>query len=177
MRIWMLAVAGVTVVAMSGAACSSSSPGGDGGTGASSSNPAHASGPAGSGAALKIATIGGVAVVTNAQGFTLYSFAPDTATTSKCNGACAQIWPSVTGPATVGQGVTGRLGTITRSDGSKQATYDGHPLYTYAADTAPGQASGNGINVNGGVWHEVTASGAAAPASPSGGSGGGGYGY
>jgi len=127
--------------------------------------------------AARSATIGGVAVVTNTQGFTLYSFAPDTATTSKCNGVCAQIWPPVTGPAIVGQGVTGRLGTITRFDGSKQATYDGHPLYTYTADAAPGQASGNGINVNGGVWHEVTASGAAAPASRSGSSGGGGYGY
>jgi predicted lipoprotein with Yx(FWY)xxD motif len=113
-------------------------------------------------------------VVTNAQGFTLYSFAPDTATTSKCTGACAQIWPPVTTAATAGQGVTGKLGTITRSDGSKQVTYDGHPLYTYTADTAPGQANGNGINVNGGVWHEVTASGQAAPA---GNSGGGGNGY
>src|SRR5262249_32781730 len=93
-----------------------------------------------SGAALKIATIGGVAVVTNAQGFTLYSFAPDTATTSKCNGACAQIWPPVTGPATAGQGVTGRLGTITRSDGSKQATYDGHPLYTAHTPPIPPRA-------------------------------------
>ena len=177
MRIWTLAVAGVAVVAMTAAACSSSSSGAGSGTGTPSSTPAHASDPAGSGAALKTATIGGVAVVTSAQGFTLYSFAPDTATTSKCNGSCAQIWPPVTGPATAGQGVTGRLGTILRSDGSKQATYNGHPLYTYTADTAPGQAKGNGINAAGGVWHEVTASGAAAPASPSGGSGGGGYGY
>ena len=53
-----------------------------------------------------------------------------------------------------GPGVTGKLGTITRSDGSKQATYDGHPLYTYIADTTPGQANGN--NLNGGIWHEVT---------------------
>jgi predicted lipoprotein with Yx(FWY)xxD motif len=113
-------------------------------------------------------------VVTNAQGFTLYSFAPDTATASKCTGACAQIWPPVTGPAAAGQGVTGALGTITRSDGSKQVTYNGHPLYTYTADTAAGQAKGNGLNVDGGVWHEVTASGQSAPA---GGSGGGGYGY
>jgi predicted lipoprotein with Yx(FWY)xxD motif len=45
-----------------------------------------------------------------------------------------------------------------------QATYNGHPLYTYVADTAPGQAKGNGLNLSGGVWHEVTASGAAAPA-------------
>jgi predicted lipoprotein with Yx(FWY)xxD motif len=115
-----------------------------------------------------------VTVVTNAQGFTLYSFAPDSATASKCTGACAQIWPPVPGPVTAGQGVTGKLGTITRSDGSKQATYNGHPLYAYTADTAPGQAKGNGLNVDGGVWHEVTASGQAAPA---GNSGGGGYGY
>jgi predicted lipoprotein with Yx(FWY)xxD motif len=53
---------------------------------------------------------------------------------------------------------------ITRSDGSKQAAYDGHPLYTYVGDTAPGQAKGNGLNLSGGVWHEMTASGGPAPA-------------
>ena len=80
------------------------------------------------------------------------------------------------GPATAGSGVTGTLGTITRPDGSTQAAYDGHPLYTYAGDSAPGQAKGNGLNVSGGVWHEVTVSGGAAPASsPSASSGG--YGY
>jgi predicted lipoprotein with Yx(FWY)xxD motif len=72
--------------------------------------------------------------------------------------------------------VTGTLATITRPDGTTQATYDGHPLYTYAADTAPGQAKGNGLNVSGGLWHEVTVSGSARPASsPSASSGG--YGY
>jgi predicted lipoprotein with Yx(FWY)xxD motif len=81
----------------------------------------------------------------------------------------------VTGPVTAGAGVTGTLGRITRSDGSTQATYSGHPLYTYAADSAPGQASGNGLNVSGGVWHEVTVSGAAPATSPS--SSTGGYGY
>jgi predicted lipoprotein with Yx(FWY)xxD motif len=80
-------------------------------------------------------------------GFTLYSFAPDTATASKCKGSCAQIWPPATGPAAAGQDITGTLGMITRADGSTQATYDGHPLYTYTADTAPGQAKGNGLNV------------------------------
>jgi predicted lipoprotein with Yx(FWY)xxD motif len=170
MRIRMVAVAGVAAVAMGAAACSSSSSS----TGGGSGTPSSASGAAGSGAALKTATINGVSVVTNAQGLTLYSFAPDTATASKCTGACAQIWPPLIGPAAAGQGVTGTLGTITRSDGSKQATYNGHPLYTYAADTGPGQAKGNGLDVDGGVWHEVTASGQSAPA---GGSGGGGYGY
>ena len=56
-------------------------------------------------------------------------------------------------------GVTGTLGTIKRSDGTTQATYNGHPLYTYIADTAPGQAHGNNLNLNGGLWHEVTVSG------------------
>jgi predicted lipoprotein with Yx(FWY)xxD motif len=116
-----------------------------------------------SGTALKTRKINGVTVLTNAKGFTLYWFAPDTATKSNCNGSCAAIWPPVPGPATAGPGVTGKLGTIKRSDGSTQATYDGHPLYTYVADTAPGQAHGNGLNVSGGLWHEVTASGAAAP--------------
>jgi predicted lipoprotein with Yx(FWY)xxD motif len=157
----------LVAAALLAAACGSSSPGSGGTSGASSS-------PASSGSALKTTQISGVTVLTNAKGFTLYWFVPDTSTKSNCNGSCAQIWPPVTGPATAGAGVTGKLGTITRSDGSTQATYDGHPLYTYTADTAPGQATGNGINASGGVWHEVTAAAAAAAASPSASSGGGG---
>jgi predicted lipoprotein with Yx(FWY)xxD motif len=88
---------------------------------------------------------------------------------SKCTGACAQIWPPVPGPATAGSGVTGTLSTLTRSGGTTQASYDGHPLYTYTADTSPGQANGNGLNVNGGVWHVVTASGTAPPSGNAGG--------
>ncbi len=72
----------------------------------------------------------------------------------------------------------GKLGTITRSDGSAQATYNGHPLYTYKGDTAPGQNKGNGLNIEGGLWHEVTASGSApGPKTSSSSSGGGGYSY
>ena len=136
------------------------------------------SAPAASSSALKTTKIGGATVLTNAKGFTLYWFVPDTSTTSKCNGSCATYWPPLKGPATAGAGVSGKLGTIKRSDGSVQATYNGHPLYTYVADAAPGQAKGNGLNLSGGVWHEVTVSGAAA-AAPSGSAsaGGGGYGY
>jgi predicted lipoprotein with Yx(FWY)xxD motif len=127
---------------------------------------------------LKTATISGVTVLTNAAGFTVYWFGPDTPTTSKCNGSCATFWPPVKGPATAGTGVTGKLGTITRADGATQATYNGHPLYTYKGDTAPGQAKGNNLNASGGVWHDVTASGAAAPApATSASSSSGGYGY
>jgi predicted lipoprotein with Yx(FWY)xxD motif len=177
-RIW--APFGLVAAALIAAACSSSSTS----TPSSSSSPPAAgassaapASPSSSGTALKTATIGGATVLTNAKGFTLYSFVPDTATKSNCNGACASYWPPVKGPATAGPGVTGTLTTITRSDGSMQAAYDGHPLYTYVADTAPGQAKGNGLNLSGGVWHEVTASGGAAPAaqSSSSGSGGGGY--
>ena len=165
MRNRLLAPMVLVAVALLAAACGSSSPGSGGTSGTSSS-------PASSGSALKTTQISGVTVLTNAKGFTLYWFVPDTSTKSNCNGSCAQIWPPVKGPATAGSGVTGKLDTITRSDGSIQATYDGHPLYTYTADTAPGQANGNGINASGGVWHEVTASGAAAAASSSGGGGG-----
>ena len=165
MRSKWLAAGLLTSAVLVTAACGSSSS-------SSSSNPASTSTGQGSSAtALKSATISGTAVVTNAGGLTLYWFAPDTATKSNCNGGCAQIWPPVKGPATAGTGVTGKLSTITSSDGSPQATYNGHPLYTYTADTAPGQANGNGINASGGVWHEVTVSGAAAPSS----GGGGGY--
>jgi predicted lipoprotein with Yx(FWY)xxD motif len=169
MTLALLAVAAATAVL---AACSSSGTSSTSG-GSSSSSPAAAT--AGS---LKTATIGGVTVLTNANGFTLYSFAPDTPTKSNCNGTCAQNWPPVAGPATA-SGVTGTFGTIKRSDGSVQATFDGHPLYAFAGDTAPGQAKGNGLNAAGGLWHEITTSGTAAPApaGTSSSSGGGGYGY
>ena len=108
---------------------------------------------------LKVEQIGGASVLTNAKGFTLYWFAPDTATKSVCNGSCAVYWPPVKGPVTAGPGIPGKLGTIKRADGSAQATYDGHPLYTYVGDSAPGQARGNNLNLNGGLWHEVTTSG------------------
>ena len=114
---------------------------------------------AGAGVTLKAATIGGASVLTNADGLTLYWFAPDTPASSKCTGSCAIYWPPVTGSPKAGPGVTGRLGTIKRPDGALQATYDGHPLYTYIGDSGPGQARGNNLNLNGGLWYEVPVSG------------------
>jgi predicted lipoprotein with Yx(FWY)xxD motif len=169
-----LALAGLAATVLIAACGSSTTPTSSGATSGAAAPASSA--PAASSGGLKTAKIGGATVLTNAKGFTLYWFAPDTSTTSKCNGSCAKYWPPVMGPATAGSGVTGKLGTIKRSDGSVQATYNGHPLYTYVADTAPGQAKGNGVNLSGGVWHEVTVSGAAAAAarpSPS----SSGYGY
>ena len=162
-NIW--GAAGLAAMALVVAACGSS-----GSSSASSSSPAAPASSAApptqaSSSALMTATINGTKVVTNSRGFTLYWFAPDTSTTSKCNGSCATYWPPVKGPATAGAGVTGTLGTITRSDGTKQATYDGHPLYTYVGDTAPGQAKGNALNLSGGLWYEMTVSGATPAAS------------
>jgi predicted lipoprotein with Yx(FWY)xxD motif len=159
-KVW-LAPAGLAAAFVI-AACGSSSSSTSSGGAASSAAPASSAPAAAGSSALKTAKIGGATVVTNTKGFTLYWFVPDTATTSKCNASCAAFWPPVMGPATAGAGVTGKLATIKRADGSMQATYNGHPLYTYVGDQAPGQATGDGLNVNGGVWHEVTVSVAAA---------------
>jgi predicted lipoprotein with Yx(FWY)xxD motif len=159
-KVWLVPAGLAAALVIAGCG---SSPGSAGSGGAASGAAPASSAPAAAGSsALKTATIGGATVVTNAQGLTLYWFVPDTATTSKCNGSCATFWPPVKGPATAGAGVTGNLATITRADGSAQATYNGHPLYTYVGDHAPGQATGDGLDVNGGVWHEVTVSVAAA---------------
>jgi predicted lipoprotein with Yx(FWY)xxD motif len=172
-----IGLAGLAGIGLLVAACStSSSTAGTPGTAGSTPGTSAPAAQAGSGSALKTTTIGGATVLTNAKGFTVYWFAPDTPTKSNCNGSCATYWPPVKGPVTAGAGVTGTLGTITRADGSTQATYAGHPLYTYVSDTAPGQASGNGLNISGGVWHEVTVSGSPAPAASSSSSKGG-YGY
>jgi predicted lipoprotein with Yx(FWY)xxD motif len=109
-----------------------------------------------SGQTLKTMSIHGVTVLTNSKGLTLYSFAPDTPTKSACYGSCASYWPPVAS-AKLASGVPGTLTTIKRTDGTTQAVYNGHPLYTYIADSAPGQANGNNINLNGGLWHEIVA--------------------
>jgi predicted lipoprotein with Yx(FWY)xxD motif len=118
------------------------------------------SGGAATTALLRTASVHGVTVLTDSKGLTLYWFAPDTKTSSACYGTCTSYWPPVYGTPSVASGVTGvtgALGTIHRTDGTVQATYDGHPLYAYIGDTAPGQASGNKLNLNGGFWYEVPA--------------------
>jgi predicted lipoprotein with Yx(FWY)xxD motif len=104
---------------------------------------------------LLVRSIDGRDVVTNAQGFTLYWFGNDTSTTSNCNGSCSAYWPAVIGTPVAGSGLSGTLGTIRRSDGSIQATFDGHPLYHYIGDSGPGQNNGNGVTLNGGQWFEM----------------------
>ena len=108
---------------------------------------------------LETDRVGGRTVLTDAEGYTLYWFGPDNATMSACEASCARTWPPVAAPAVEGAGVAGALGAIARPDGSLQATYDGHPLYTATADKEPGQARGNGVWDGGGQWHEVVVRG------------------
>jgi predicted lipoprotein with Yx(FWY)xxD motif len=87
-------------------------------------------------------------ILVDSAGVTLYTFANDTPGTSACNGGCASNWPplAASGAPTAGTGVTGTLGTITRSDGTMQVTYNGMPLYGWQADQKPGDVTGNGVN-------------------------------
>jgi predicted lipoprotein with Yx(FWY)xxD motif len=146
----VLGAAAVSVVALGllGGALAGA-PGSSGSTGPTSA----------SGAALKSTSIGGMTVLVNSTGRTLYWFAPDTSGKSACYGGCAAYWPPVAGPLKAGAGVTGTLATIKRTDGSVQETYNGHPLYTYIGDSGPGQDHGNNLNLNGGLWHIVPVSG------------------
>jgi predicted lipoprotein with Yx(FWY)xxD motif len=113
-------------------------------------------------------------ILTDSKGNTVYVFAKDSKGMSNCNGACASVWPPVTttGKATAGNGVVAsKLGTTKRSDGSTQITYGGRPLYTYTADTSPGDVTGNGVNTYGGLWYAVQPNGSNAPAGSSSASG------
>lgn len=88
------------------------------------------------------------------KGMTLYLFTNDTPGVSNCSGGCLQAWPPllVDGDPAAGEGVAGKLGVIVRADGSRQVTYNDMPLYYYAADSKPGDTTGQGV---GGVWFVV----------------------
>lgn len=177
-RLWLavLPVSLVALVAVAGCGGSSS---------ASTSTTSSPTGSAGTIDVTNNAQLG--QILTDSNGDTVYLFAKDLNGKSACSGSCADLWPPVTtsGSPKAGNGVVAsKLGTTKRSDGSTQVTYAGHPLYTYTADTSPGDVTGNGINTFGAVWHAVRPDGSNAPVSGSTGGGstttgssGGGYGY
>jgi predicted lipoprotein with Yx(FWY)xxD motif len=105
--------------------------------------------------ALRTESVNGVPVLTNSKGITLYWFQLDKPNVSKCYGSCASYWSPVKGPVTASPGIPGKLATIKRTDGTLQATYNGRPLYTYVGDGGPGQAKGNNLNINGGLWYDI----------------------
>jgi predicted lipoprotein with Yx(FWY)xxD motif len=102
-------------------------------------------------------------ILVNAQGMTLYYLTSEAGGKIKCSGQCLNFWPPLLLPAgmsapTAASGVTGTLGVVSRPDGSKQVTYNGFPLYTFANDKAAGDTNGNGIRAFGGAWFAATAS-------------------
>ncbi|QRP50230.1 hypothetical protein [Amycolatopsis sp. FDAARGOS 1241] len=173
----VLAITGTAAAAMTGmAAC------GSGGSAGPAPMPGASQGSAS--AAPAPATLGETntslgTVLTNAQGFTLYTFDEDKNGMSACtDNGCKSLWPPVVGKAQAANAVSlpGQLATISRSDGIEQATYNGKPVYTFAQDTAPGQTKGDGVM---GTWHALVITGGSVPPATGNGtaSTGGGYTY
>ncbi len=176
----LAAIAGLVIAGCGGGGSSTSkseSGGGEGGGANAASNTG--------GGTVGTAEIEGLGkVLVDSEGMTLYEYTPDKGTTSACYGECESFWPPLMakGSPTAGEGVmSSGLGTTKRKDGSMQVTYHGHPLYTFAKDSKPGEANGNEFE---GIWFVLNeagepvkgeATGGAAESEESG--GGGGYGY
>jgi predicted lipoprotein with Yx(FWY)xxD motif len=131
----------------------------------------HFSGPAYEVGSAQVSGLGSVLV--DGQGFTLYLYVPDAQSgKSRCSGTCAVEWSPLTLPSGVTSPVAGpgalasELSTTRRTDGSVQVTYNGWPLYTWAEDMAPGQATGEGLNNQGGLWYVLDTSGNAIKRQP-----------
>ena len=141
----------IPLVALAVAAC------GGGGAATASSPPKTSSGAS---ATVGIANSSLGSILVNSGGRTLYLFKGDSGTKSTCSGACATAWPPLvaTGTPTAGSGLTAsKLGTTTRSDGSQQVTYSGHPLYLFSNDQKPGDVKGQGVTAFGAAWFALTA--------------------
>jgi predicted lipoprotein with Yx(FWY)xxD motif len=177
--------------ALLAAACSSNSTSPSSGytPSASASSPASA---ASAGTVITTSSGSAGTFLTDGSGHAVYLWVKDGMNKSECSGACAGAWPPVTvsGTLTASGGAEGSdLGTITGANGSKQVTYDGHPLYYYAGDSGPGQSNGQGSDGFGAKWWLVSPSGAqitaaqtsftpsatASPSATTSGTGGGGY--
>jgi predicted lipoprotein with Yx(FWY)xxD motif len=160
----------IVALAVGAAACGSSSSNASTDTtraAAGSSTTAGGSAPAGT-TELKVADSSLGTIVVDGEGRTLYLFTADQGTTSACTGGCASAWPALVAPATASSEITGTLGKAMQAGGDEQVTLNGHLLYYYAADAAPGATSGQGV---GGKWFVVDPSGNAIEKAPAGGSG------
>ena len=119
-------------------------------------------------------------ILVDSAGKTIYMFEADAEGKSACTGSCLSSWPIVKAPASVPStvsGVSAKLGVLERSDGARQLTVAGRPVYTYAGDSKAGMTSGQGNTGFGAQWWVLSPDGASitqAPSAPS--TGGGGYG-
>ena len=144
---------------------SSSAGGAYGGNGGGATTQPTSSQSSEGGATVKVGTVAKLGkVVVDSEGFTLYDFHKDKGTTSSCYGGCESLWPPLTTTGKPqGEGVSASmLGTTKRKDGTTQVTFAGHPLYTYTADSKPGEANGNDFSSFGAQWYALLPSGAEA---------------
>ncbi len=112
---------------------------------------------AGSGAVVALAESSLGEILVDGEGITLYLFAPDAQGESTCYDGCASAWPPAVGAFAAGEGIDGELlGSVARTDGTEQATYNGWPLYYFASDAAPGDTNGQGAND---VWYVLSVNG------------------
>ena len=168
-------VGGALGAAVLVAACGSSASSSTGATGAAASGTPAGASSSSSGAAsasggtvIETASSSAGTFLVSGSGRAVYLWSKDTGDMSNCTGACAGAWPPVTGSATASGGAKASdLGTITRSDGTKQVTYDGHPLYYFSGDSGPGTATGQGSDGFGAKWWLVAPSGSDVTASVS----------
>jgi predicted lipoprotein with Yx(FWY)xxD motif len=170
----LIAVLGITALVAAGCGSSKSSSS----TSAASAYPSESekstSTPATTTPATTPATGGGVTVTVKhasklgtilavgGKKMTVYMFEGDKGAASSCTGACASVWPPVTtsgGPTASGAANSADLGTITRSDGTTQVTYKGHPLYFFAKDKDAGDAYGQGVHGFGADWYVIASTG------------------
>ena len=155
----MIPEAGAAIVALAIAGCGSS--GGNVNASAPAPN-TNASAPSGAGATVAVRSGGLGSYLVDSQGRTLYLFEKDAGTKSMCSGGCATAWPPSTtsGRPKAGSKVDAALlATSTRSDGKSQLTYNGHPLYRYVGDAAPGDTNGQDLTDFGGGWYVVSPAG------------------
>jgi predicted lipoprotein with Yx(FWY)xxD motif len=163
----VVALVALAAAAAIAAGCSSNNSGsgssGSSGGGAYGSTGTSSAGSAQSGVAtVKSASSKVGTILVDGNGRTLYLFEIDQPNRSVCAGACAAAWPidqTSAAPKAAGQVKASLLGTIKRSDGTTQVTYNRHPLYYYAGDTAAGQLNGQGLNAFGGGWDVLSPSG------------------
>jgi predicted lipoprotein with Yx(FWY)xxD motif len=166
-------MAAVPLIALGVAAC-----GGGNGATAATTPPTTASGHPATVGTADVGSLGTVLVDSTSR--TLYLFKKDSGTKSTCFGACASAWPPLRadGKPTVGSEANASMvGTTPRSDGKPQVTYNGHPLYLYAADQNPGDATGQGLQAFGAAWFTVSSAGSQVSGQATSSGGGGGYGY
>ena len=167
---------GAAATLMLAAACGSTA------TTTAGTSPTKATTPGG---VLGVATTSLGPVLVDNKGLTVYLLTADSPGHSSCAAVCLQFWPPVSAPAGSAapsvQGVSAALAVTKATSGASMLTAGGWPLYTFAADKAPGDVNGQGKKSFGGTWYAVSPSGIAVKATPTSppatSSGGGGYGY